>query len=88
MKSILAVIACGAVALFAVSARAQNGAARTDFQVVSSRSKLLQCIMLSGYRSGCKVIVVDPAKPAVFTGLPQADLICSGHPLATTWILP
>ncbi len=76
MKSILAVIACAAVALFAVSARAQTERPAQTFKSSAGPIKITPVYHASlVIEAGGKVIVVDPAKPAVFTGLPQADLI-------------
>src|ERR1700676_382674 len=75
MKSILAVIACAALALFAVSAQAQERPVQT-FKSSAGPIKITPVYHASlEIEAGGKVIVVDPAKPAVFTGLPQADLI-------------
>src|SRR5580658_297908 len=76
MKSILSVIACAAMALFAVSAQAQMGRQVQTFKSSAGPIKITpvyHAAML--IEAGGKVIIVDPAKPAVFTGLPQADLI-------------
>src|ERR1700719_2734815 len=75
MKSILAVIACAALALFAVSALAQERPVQT-FKSSAGPIKITPVYHASlVIEAGGKVIIVDPAKPAVFTGLPQADLI-------------
>src|SRR6202043_524509 len=75
MKSILAVIACAAVALFAVSAQAQERPVQT-FKSSAGPIKITPVYHASlEIEAGGKVIIVDPAKPAVFTGLPPADLI-------------
>jgi L-ascorbate metabolism protein UlaG (beta-lactamase superfamily) len=76
MKSILAVIACAAMALFAVSAQAQMERPVQTFKSSAGPIKITPVYHASlVIEAGGKVIVVDPAKPAVFTGLPQADLI-------------
>jgi L-ascorbate metabolism protein UlaG (beta-lactamase superfamily) len=76
MKSMLAVIACAAVALFAVSAQAQMERPVQTFKSSAGPIKITPVYHASlVIEAGGKVIVVDPAKPAVFTGLPQADLI-------------
>jgi len=76
MKSILAVIACAAIALFAVSAQAQMERPAQTFKSSAGPIKVTPVYHASlVIEAGGKVIVVDPAKPAVFTGLPQADLI-------------
>src|ERR1700688_844903 len=75
MKPILAVFACAGLALFAISAQAQERPVQT-FKSSKGPIKITPvyhaALVIEG---GGKVIVVDPAKPAVFTGLPQADLI-------------
>src|SRR5260370_18595394 len=76
MKSILAVVACVAVALFAVSAQAQMERPVQTFKSSAGPIKITPVYHASlVIEAGGKVIVVDPAKPAVFTGLPQADLV-------------
>src|ERR1700674_1614199 len=76
MKSILVVIACAAMALFAVSAQAQMERPVQTFKSSAGPIKITPVYHASlEIEAGGKVIVVDPAKPAVFTGLPQADLI-------------
>src|SRR5580704_15521846 len=76
MKSILVVIACAAMALFAVSAQAQMERPVQTFKSSAGPIKITPVYHASlVIEAGGKVIVVDPAKPAVFTGLPQADLI-------------
>ncbi len=76
MKSILSVIACAGMAFFAVSAQAQMGRPVQTFNSSAGPIKITQVFHASlVIEAGGKVIVVDPAKPAVFTGLPQADLI-------------
>jgi L-ascorbate metabolism protein UlaG (beta-lactamase superfamily) len=76
MKSILCVIACAAMALFAVSAQAQMDRPVQTFKSSAGPIKITPVYHAAlVIEAGGKVIVVDPAKPAVFTGLPQADLI-------------
>src|SRR6266852_28002 len=76
MKSILVVIACAAMALFVVSAQAQMERPAQTFKSSAGPIKITPVYHASlEIEAGGKVIVVDPAKPAVFTGLPQADLI-------------
>src|SRR5437016_1251634 len=76
MKSILVVIACAAMALLAVSARAQTERPVQTFKSSAGPIKVTPVYHASlVIEAGGKIIVVDPAKPAVFTGLPQADLI-------------
>ena len=75
MKPILAVFACAGLALFAISAQAQERPVQT-FKSSAGPIKITPVYHASlEIEAGGKVIVVDPAKPAVFTGLPQADLI-------------
>ena len=75
MKSILSIIACAAMAFFAVAAQAQERPVQT-FKSSAGPIKITPVYHASlVIEAGGKVIVVDPAKPAVFTGLPQADLI-------------
>src|SRR6266852_222134 len=76
MKSILVVIACAAMVLFAVSTQAQMARPVQTFKSSAGPIKITPVYHASlVIEAGGKVIVVDPAKPAVFTGLPQADLI-------------
>jgi L-ascorbate metabolism protein UlaG (beta-lactamase superfamily) len=76
MKSILSVIACAAMALFAVSAQAQMGRQVQTFKSSKGPIKITPVYHAAMViEAGGKVIIVDPAKPADFTGLPQADLI-------------
>ena len=76
MKSIVSVIACAAMAAFAVSAQAQMDRPVQTFKSSAGPIKITQVYHSAlEIEAGGKVIVVDPAKPAVFTGLPQADLI-------------
>jgi L-ascorbate metabolism protein UlaG (beta-lactamase superfamily) len=75
MKSILGIIACVAMAFFAVAAQAQERPVQT-FKSSAGPIKITPVYHASlVIEAGGKVIVVDPAKPAVFAGLPQADLI-------------
>src|ERR1700680_669744 len=75
MKSILVVFACAVLVLFAASAQAQERPVQT-FKSSAGPIKITPVYHASlEIEAGGKVIVVDPAKPAVFTGLPQADLI-------------
>ena len=72
MKSILCIVVCAVMALFAVSAQAQVQTFNSSAGPIKITPVTHAAMMIEG---GGKVIVVDPAKPAVFTGLPQADLI-------------
>ena len=75
MKSILVVTACAVMALLAASAQAQDRPVQT-FKSSAGPIKITPVYHASlVIEAGGKVIIVDPAKPAVFTGLPQADLI-------------
>jgi len=75
MKSIPSIITCAAMAFFAVAAQAQTRPVQT-FKSSAGPIKITPVYHASlVIEAGGKVIVVDPAKPAVFTGLPQADLI-------------
>src|SRR5258706_3577902 len=75
MKSILVVTVCAALALFAATARAKERPVQT-FKSSAGPIKIRLVYHASlEIEAGGKVIVVDPAKPAVFAGLPQADLI-------------
>ena len=75
MKPILSIITCTAMILFAVAAQAQTRPVQT-FKSSAGPIKITPVYHASMViEAGGKVIVVDPAKPAVFTGLPQADLI-------------
>ena len=75
MESILSIIVCAAMAFFAVGAQAQERPVQT-FKSSAGPIKITPVYHASlVIEAGGKVIVVDPAKPAVFTGLPQADLI-------------
>src|ERR1039457_7190099 len=75
MKSILSIIACAAMAFFAVAVQAQERPVQT-FKSSAGPIRITPVFHASlVIEAGGRVIVVDPAKPAVFTGLPQADLI-------------
>src|ERR1700731_2757319 len=75
MKSILVVIVCAAMALFAASAQAQDRPVQT-FKSSAGPIKITPVYHASlEIEAGGKIIIVDPAKPASFAGLPQADLI-------------
>jgi L-ascorbate metabolism protein UlaG (beta-lactamase superfamily) len=76
MKSILSIFACAAMALFAVPAQAQMERPIQTFKSSAGPIKVTPVFHAALIlEAGGKVIIVDPAKPAVFTGLPQADLI-------------
>jgi L-ascorbate metabolism protein UlaG (beta-lactamase superfamily) len=76
MKSIIRVLACAALALFAMGAQAQMSRPVQTFDTSAGPVKITPVYHAAlVIEAGGKVIVLDPAKPAVFTGLPQADLI-------------
>src|SRR6202521_802650 len=76
MKSIVSIIACAAMISFAVGAHAQMARPVQTFDTSAGPVKITPiyhgAMMI---QAGGKVILVDPAKPANFAGLPQADLI-------------
>ena len=76
MKSILSVLACAAMAMFAVGAQAQMGRQVQTFDTSAGPVKITPVYHASlVIETGGKVIIIDPAKPASFAGLPQADLV-------------
>jgi L-ascorbate metabolism protein UlaG (beta-lactamase superfamily) len=76
MKSILSVLACAAMAMFAVGAQAQMGRQVQTFDTSAGPVKITPVYHASlVIEAGGKVIIIDPAKPASFAGLPQADLV-------------
>src|SRR5580704_16223310 len=76
MKSIVYIPACAAMLSFAAGAHAQTARPVQTFDTSAGPVKITPVYHASmEIEAGGKVIVVDPAKPAVFTGLPQADLI-------------
>jgi L-ascorbate metabolism protein UlaG (beta-lactamase superfamily) len=76
MKSIVYVLACAAMLSFAADAHAQMARPVQTFDTSAGPVKITPVYHASlEIEAGGKVIIVDPAKPAVFTGLPQADLI-------------
>ena len=80
MKSILVVIACAAMGLFVVSAQAQMERPAQTFKSSAGPIKITPVYHASlVIEADGKVIVVDPAKPAVFTGLPQAWIVGPSH---------
>src|SRR5215472_8954250 len=75
MKSILSVLACAALLTLAAGVQAQMRPAQT-FDTSAGAVKITPVYHASlEIEAGGKVIIVDPAKPANFSGLPQADLI-------------
>ncbi len=76
MKSILCAVACAAVGLLAISAHAQEQTFKSTIGIIKITPVYHAAMVIEGGgKMGGKVIIVDPAKPAVFTGLPPADLI-------------
>jgi L-ascorbate metabolism protein UlaG (beta-lactamase superfamily) len=76
MKLTLSVLACAAMSLFAVGAQAQMARPVQTFTTSAGPVKITPVYHASlVIEADGKVIIVDPAKPAMFTGLPQADLI-------------
>jgi len=62
--------------MFAVGAQAQTERPVQTFTTSAGPVKITPVYHASlEIEAGGKVIIIDPAKPAVFTGLPQADLI-------------
>ena len=75
MKSIAGFLASACMLLLAVGAQAQMRPVQT-FDTSAGPVKITPVYHASlAIEAGGKVIIIDPAKPAVFTGLPQADLI-------------
>lgn len=76
MKSIRRVLACAAMAVFSFSAHAQT---ERPVQMFKSKAGPIKITPINHasmvIEAGGKVIIVDPAKPAVFTGVPKADLV-------------
>jgi L-ascorbate metabolism protein UlaG (beta-lactamase superfamily) len=76
MKSIVSIFACAAMLSFAAGAHAQTARPVQTFTTSAGPVKITPVYHASlVIEAGGKVIVVDPAKPANFAGLPQADLI-------------
>src|ERR1700680_2525855 len=76
MKSIVSAFACAAILLFAAGADAQMARPVQTFPTSAGPVKITPVYHASlEIEAGGKIIIIDPAKPAVFTGLPQADLI-------------
>ncbi|HEY2647004.1 MAG TPA: MBL fold metallo-hydrolase [Candidatus Acidoferrales bacterium] len=76
MKSIVSMFACAAMLSLAAGAHAQMARPVQTFPSSAGPVKITPVYHASlVIEAGGKVIVVDPAKPANFTGLPQADLI-------------
>jgi L-ascorbate metabolism protein UlaG (beta-lactamase superfamily) len=76
MKSIVRILACVAMLSFAAGAHAQTARPVQTFDTSAGPVKITPVFHASlAIEAGGKVIVIDPAKPANFAGLPQADLI-------------
>jgi len=76
MKSIVCILACAAIVLFAAGAQAQMARPVQTFTTSAGPVKVTPVYHAAvEIEAGGKVIIIDPAKPAVFTGLPQADLV-------------
>ena len=76
MKSIAYIFACAAMLSFAAGANAQMAHPVQSFDTSAGAVKITPVYHASlEIEAGGKVIIVDPAKPANFAGLPQADLI-------------
>src|SRR5580704_10614038 len=76
MKSIVSILACAAMLSFAAAAHAQTAHPVQTFDTSAGPVKITPVYHASlEIEAGGKVIIVDPAKPANFAGLPQADLI-------------
>ena len=80
MKSILSILACAAMLTFAAGAHAQMQMNMSrpvqTFDTSAGPVKITPVYHASlEIEAGGKIIIIDPAKPAMFMGLPQADLI-------------
>jgi L-ascorbate metabolism protein UlaG (beta-lactamase superfamily) len=76
MRSMVSILACAAVLSIAVSAQAQKARPVQTFDTSKGPVKITPVYHASlEIEAGGKIIVIDPAKPANFAGLPQADLI-------------
>src|SRR5271165_6415904 len=76
MKSIVSMFACAAMLSLAAGAHAQMARPVQTFTTSAGPVKITPVYHASlEIEAGGKVIIVDPAKPAMFMGLPQADLI-------------
>jgi L-ascorbate metabolism protein UlaG (beta-lactamase superfamily) len=76
MKSIVSAFACAAILLFAAGADAQTARPVQTFPTSKGPVKITPVYHASlEIEAGGKVIIIDPAKPANFSGLPQADLV-------------
>src|SRR5579864_5533622 len=76
MKSIVSILACAAMLSFAAGAHAQMARPVQMFDTSAGPVKITPVYHASlEIEAGGKVIVVDPAPPAKFDGLPKGDLI-------------
>lgn len=76
MKSILFIFACAALLAFAADVQAQSARPVQTFDTSAGPVKITPVYHASlEIEAGGKVIIIDPAKPANFAGLPKADLI-------------
>src|ERR1035438_2513546 len=76
MKSIVCILACATMVLFAVGAQAQMSRPVQTFDTSAGPVKITPVYHAAlEIEAGGKVIIIDPAKPASFAGLPQADLV-------------
>jgi L-ascorbate metabolism protein UlaG (beta-lactamase superfamily) len=76
MKSIVSILACAAMLSFAAGAHAQTAHPVQTFDTSAGPVKITPVYHASlEIEAGGKFIIIDPAKPANFAGLPQADLI-------------
>jgi len=76
MKSIVYILACAAMLSFAAGAHAQKSRPVQTFDTSAGQVKITPVYHASlEIEAAGKIIIVDPAKPANFAGLPQADLI-------------
>src|ERR1700726_102784 len=80
MKSIVSILASAAMLCFAAGAHAQMQMQMArpvqTFDTSAGPVKITPVYHAAlEIEAGGKVIIIDPAKPAVFTGLPAADLI-------------
>ena len=76
MKATVYILACAAMLGLAVGANAQTGRQVQTFDTSKGPVKITPVYHASlEISAGGKVIIIDPAKPANFSGLPQADLV-------------
>src|SRR6202790_1161207 len=76
MKSIGSILACAAMLSLAAGAHAQMARPGQTFDTSKGPVKITTVYHASlEIEAGGKIIVINPAKPANFAGLPQADLI-------------